>query len=277
MKISDSFQIVMTLESDYKWVLAGHDISKSAEDELAENLAVRIMEHRLRGCPHHFVAWQNKCTTGNPLSPTSQSALVAFTEKAFGLPSNPTSIASDHLEGLISQYLWYFLCLETADEPIVHNIPPGFKATDPGGDALIIHRLNTGDLMFRLWEIKKFIQRSDNSTTSANSTLTDAYQQLEAKAHEYLARYTSFGQELDPELKDFFGLLIDMWEDAKPEAAAGVALNTSRTLIPTKNFENLPLRFSRFVSPVRLMGMISAVDDFATFAIKVRRAIWKGL
>ncbi len=202
---------------------------------------------------------------------------MAFTKPAFGVPEDPERIPPDHLEGLVSQYLWYFLCHEVSKESIIKDVPPGFKATDPGGDALMVHRLENGSLRFRLWEIKKFIRRSADSTATANSTINRAYQQLQENALEYLARYTLIGQELAPELSDLFGRLVDQWIDAGPEAAAGISLNTSESLIPENGFRDMGEKFPSFVDPVRLCGMIAAVEDFAAFSVMVREFVWKGL
>jgi hypothetical protein len=275
MNISDFFELTETAKKTHVWTLACHDAERSPLEQLAEALAVKIMEHRLR--PNHFQAWQTRLNGGEPLSEKTKAIILAFTKPAFGIPEDPDSIPIDHLEGLVSQYLWYFLCKEISKEPIVKEVPPGFKATDPGGDALMIHRLGDGHLRFRLWEIKKFVRRNENATTTANPTIARAYDQLRTNALEYLARYTSIGQELDPELEDFFGSLVEMWLDARPEASAGVSINTSEICIPPNCFQDFGKKFPEYVDPVRLLGMIAAVEDFALFSTTVRGCIWKGL
>ena len=275
MNISDFFELVETAEKTHKWTLACHDGGYSPIDELAKVLAIKIMEHRLR--PHHFKAWESRLNGGEPLSGKTQATILAFTKPAFGNPGEADSIPIDHLEGLVSQYLWYFVCKEISSEIIAKEIPPGFKSTDPGGDALIIHRLEDGHLRFRLWEIKKFVRRNEDATGTTNPTITRAYEQLKSNALEYLARYTSIGQELDPELNDFFGNLVEMWLDAAPEASAGVSINTSEACIGPNSFHDFGEKFPEFVDPVRLLGMMTAVEDFALFSSKVREFVWKGL
>ena len=120
-------------------------------------------------------------------------------------------------------------------------------------------------------EIKKFVHRSESSTTTANATINKAYDQLNSNATEYLARYTSIGQELEPELKDFFGKLVDLWIDRSPEASAGVSLNTSQMNIPSDSFHSFGDHFPEFINPIRLRGMIGAVDNFTSFSQKVSR------
>jgi hypothetical protein len=179
----------------------------------------------------------------------------------------------DHLEGFVGQMLWYFLYLESPPEELVRVEPPGFRVTDPGGDALAIHRMQEGYLMFRLWEMKKC---TGGSTVS--SAVNTAYNQLNAKATEYLARYTAIGQELpDPELTGFYGQLIELWIEARPEAAAGISVATSLDHIPQRCFTTFGKHFPGFVDPIRLRGMLTAIGDFSAFALKVREFIWTGL
>ena len=275
MNISDFFQLVETKEKTHIWTLACHDASHPPIEELARALAIRIMEHRLPS--HHFKSWESCLQGGSSLPEKTKAAILAFTKPAFGIPEEPDRVPIDHLEGLVSQYLWYFICKEISKDPIIKDIPPGFKSTDPGGDALMVHRVDDGSLRFRLWEIKKFVRRTPDATTTANATITKAYDQLREHAPEYLARYTSIGQELDSELEDFFGRLVDMWTDATPEASAGISLNTSAAYIPPNSFHDLGTKFPEFVDPVRLLGMIAAVEDFALFSNKVREFVWKGL
>jgi hypothetical protein len=276
IKLIDFFTLVKTKEATYEWILANHNPEIAPEDALAELLAIKLMEHRLRGCPSHFKEWEQSYRGEKPLSPKVRAAIVAFTEPVFGPVGVEDAIPSDHLEGLVSQYLWYFLCMEMPSDPIVKDIPPGFKATDPGGDALMIHKIDEKYLMFRLWEIKKFVS-NDPKEPKANPAITRAYEQLASKATEYLARYTSIGQELGPELKDFFGQLVDLWEDASPQASAGVSINTSVKHIPENAFHDFGAKFPAFADPIRLQGMFSAVNDFSDFSKKVRRGVWKGL
>src|SRR5688572_9882247 len=117
MNISDFFELVETAENTHKWTLACHDGGHSPIDELAKVLALKIMEHRLR--PQHFKAWESRLNNGEPLSDKIRTTILAFTKPAFGNPGEPDSINIDHLEGLVSQYLWYFVCKEISGEKIV--------------------------------------------------------------------------------------------------------------------------------------------------------------
>jgi len=278
MSLITFFRLSETSTSTHIWALVTYNPEAPPEDELAQALAERIVMHQCRGSLHHYEAWKQRVENGVPLPESSRKALrEAFIGPVLGIPDEPDTIPPDHLEGYISQMLWYFLYLDSPPEEIVRVEPPGFKSTDPGGDALAIHRVQDEYLMFRLWEIKKYTG-APQSSTSANSTVYSAYKQLNAKAVEYLARYTAIGQEIsDSELADFYGQLVDLWLEARKEAAAGVSVVTSLCHVPQQCFTTFGQHFPKFVNPVRLRGMLTAVEDFSSFALKVREFIWKGL
>lgn len=274
MPLATAFRFTLTQAEAHFWSLIRHDPSAVAVDILARELADMIVKHRCRGCLHHYNAWKKRKEGGPPLSEASRKALEAFL-KPLGLPTDLDNVPLDHLEGYIGEMLWFFLEQECPNEEIVRIEPPGFKATDPGGDALVIHRAAGGYLMFRLWEMKKC-----TGASAVSSTVNIAYKQLDDKALEYLARYSSIGQELqelDPELAEFYGKLMDLWTDAEPQAAAGVCIATSLQLVPKRCFTTFDRRFPRFTDPVRLKGMLAALDDFSGFSLGVREEIWKGL
>ncbi len=274
MELINGFRFTVTKTETHFWSLACHDPAAVAVDTLAQELADMIVKHRCRGCPHHYSAWKNHKEGGPPLEESSRKALEAFL-KPLGLSSDPDSVPIEHLEGYISEMLWLFLEQECPSEEIVRIEPPGFKATDPGGDALVIHRVTDGYLMFRLWEMKKC-----TGDSPVSSTVNVAYGQLNDNALEYLARYTAIGQELqdvNPELAEFYGKLMDLWIDAQPQAAAGVSVATSSKNVPGQCFTTFGQRFPKFIDPVRLKGMLAALDDFSDFSLRVRAEIWKGL
>ncbi len=275
----DCFLLTENAASTHTWTLISHDPAVLPDDALAKELADRIVGFQCRGAIQHYHAWKAKSRGGNPLSDSARRALEAFLAPVFGTPGNPDLIPKDHLEGYVGQMLWYFLCEERRTQESICRIePPGFKSTDPGGDGLVVHRRPNATLMFRLWEMKKFVPTSDTSNTSVASTVNTAYHQLDTKALEYLARYTAICQELDdPELRMLYGQLVDRWADASDQAAAGVSVATSSSQVPQRCFDTFGQRFPRFASPVRLRGMLTAIGDFAAFSCKVRECVWSGL
>lgn len=279
MDLQNFFRQTETNASTHTWILVAHDPTKSPVEDLARELAERIVGFQCRGASHYCDVWKAKATSNVPLSNSAETALRAFLVGVFGLPGDYESIPQDHLEGYVGQMLWYFICDERKVIDSIQRIePPGFKSTDAGGDGLVIHHPPNSELMFRLWEMKKYVPRSSQVTSAVSSTVNTAYKQLDSKALEYLARYTAIGQELsDDELKDFYGKLVDLWVDASPQASAGVSVTTSASHVPTRCFGTFGTHFPRFTDPVRLRGMLTAIDDFATFCRKVQEEVWKGL
>lgn len=274
MKLRDCFLEAVNAESTHEWVLVSHNHKISPLDALAECLADKIMSDRCQACPDHYKAWKKRISDGTQLPPTSYEILSkGFIKPAFGLPNSPSQLPADHLQGLVSQYIWYFLILESDAEKIERVEPPGFAATDHGADGMVIHRLIDGRLMFRLWEIKKC-----TGTSPVSSTVNTAYNQLKERAYEYLARYTAIGQELpDKELSEFYGRLPDLWAARSSEAAAGIAVTLNFDNIPATCFTTFGDQFPEFLDPKRLRGMLTALQDFPSFSERVQEAIWKGL
>lgn len=279
MALIDCFRLTENAAATHTWALVSHDPAVLPADALADELADRIVRFQCRGAIQHYRAWKAKSLLGSPLSDSAKRAVEAFLAPVFGTPSNPDAVPKDHLEGYVGQMLWYFLCEERRmQESICRIEPPGFKSTDPGGDSLVVHRLPDTTLMFRLWEMKKFVPISDASNSSVASTVNTAYSQLDGRALEYLARYTGICQEQDdPELRMLYGQLVDLWVDASEQAAAGVSVATCLSQVPQRCFETFGQRFPRFATPVRLRGMLTAIGDFAAFACRVRECIWSGL
>jgi hypothetical protein len=267
-KLSDFFELSETAADTHSWTLVSTDPDfSSPEDELARVLADRIVEHQCRGSPHLYAAWRQRVDEGEPLSDSSRRALAeGFLRPVCGLPEEPEAVSQDHLEGFVGEMLWYFLHLEVPPEEIIRVEPPGFASTDRGGDSLAIHRVQEGYLMFRLWEMKKCVGAS-----TVSSAVNTAYNQLNALALEYLARYATVGQELPhEELADFYSRLVDLWIDARPEAAVGVSVATSHNHVPQRCFTTFGNHFPEFVDPLRLRGMLTAISDFSSFSRKVR-------
>jgi len=280
MAIQDYFQRYETATPTHSWVLVSHGAAMPPEEELARELADKIAAFQLRGAIHHYNGWKNKVDIGAPLTYSTQQALRAFFNNIFGPPGNYNAVSAEHLQGYIGQMLWFFICEERQlEESIVRIEPPGFKSTDSGGDGLVVHRLSGGGLMFRLWEMKKYVPTRVDSTTSVSSTIATAYAQLDANATEYLARYTAIGQELgdDPELSQFYSQLVDYWIDATQQAGCGVSVATSAACVPNRCYGTFGTRFPRFANQNQRRGMLTAIGDFAAFAVRVQEIIWSGL
>lgn len=283
MTLSSFFQINSSNASTHRSVLLEHDDNVSSIDDIAKVLALAIVDFRCRGLdPCFFDAWKDRVETGSILDSQKETVLRIMLVPTFGEPYQPFTGTPkqiqgnrDHLEGFVGEWLWYFLTIETAMLDIKRIEPPGFKSTDPGADSLVIHQQSNGDLVFRLWEMKKFAPSAPGQ--KVNATVTKACKQLDAKALEYLARYTVTGQELrDPELKSLYGQLVQKWVDSDPAASVGVSVVTSNDYLDIRCFRNLGTRFPK-ISNGLIEGMLTGLTDFSAFAEKVREFIWKGL
>jgi hypothetical protein len=274
--IPTAFQSVTTDARTHRWSRHTHDQSLCATEQLAAWVADSIMSCQCRGCPHHLAGWRSRVVGGAAHSPTHASALRQFVQPVLGLPDGSASVTDDHREGFVAEHLWYALVGECpGTEKVVLVEPPSFSVTSPGGDGLVIHRLDDGSLRFRLWEVKKATGESPVS-----ATVTEAYKQLETRAAIYLAQITATGEgrHASAELADHYGQLVDMWLRGEPGAAAGVAIATSAARLPSTCFTTLgTTRFVQFASPNRLRGMLTALQDFPAFARLVQETVWSGL
>lgn len=255
-----------------------HDYRIGNIDDIAITLAFEIVSFRCRRLDPRFInAWKDRVDNNSVLTREEQAVLRGMLVPTFGEPNQKftTQGKIDHLEGFIGEWLWYFLMIENTILDIKHIEVPGFKSTDPGGDALVIHKQSTGDLFFRLWEMKKFAPNQPGQRI--NSTITRACNQLNANALEYLARYTAVGQELsDPELEKFCSQLILKWIASDPTASVGVSVATSNSCLDISCFGDLGDRFPQ-ISNGLIEGMLTGLTDFSIFAEKVQEFVWKGL
>ena len=268
-----SFIRTTQAKKTHTWALQMHDPALLNADTLAIRLADRIMELRCRGAVHHLAAWRARAGGGAAPDAVTREALTAFVAPAFGLPAAPAPV--DHIEGFVAEHLWHALMSDGAqNESIVHLESPSFRATSPGGDGLVVHSDAAGALSFRLWELKKC-----TGGHTVSGTVSKAYRQLDVSAARYLAEYTAVGQRLaDPQLASLFSQLVELWIRADAKAAAGVAVHTSRVNVPGGQcFTTFGQRFPRFTNPVRLRGLVTAVEDFTLFSSRVRDRIWAGL
>jgi hypothetical protein len=196
-----------------------------------------------------------------------------FLTSVFGTPESP--VPTDHLEGHVAELLWHLLTQEAVREGLkLRNAEgPSFSVTETGGDGLAIWQSADGDLMFRLWEIKK-----DTSAGHLSRTISRACRQLNRRSEEYLAKYASVGsRQYEGRLGSFYGRLLDLWVDDSPVAGAGVSVATSRAKAPVRrSFGTLVSTFPEKAGDGRLEGLIVAIADFRDFAALVRSYVWIG-
>ena len=213
-------------------------------------------------------AWARVVGGGESYSDQERAGVIAFVKPLFGVPQRP--LPTDHAQGAIAEHLWYFLVsAPPTDAPIAVVHGPGFNATSPGGDGLVIYRGERPQ--FRLWEIKKHA-----SAAHASRTVGVAYKQLQRSAEEYLAQYSVAGQQaLDVGQARVYAELIERWVAADTRAGAGVAVATSRA--PTRAFSTYRSQFPRFPEQHCRHGVMVGVDDLPQLTVLTRERLWIGL
>ena len=267
------FRASHTKKATHKWSKHDHDVTVCLSSALAYTLADAIVELRCKRCRSHYDAWKIASQGGPRPVGHIRAGLEAWLGAAFGLPNTPLKPV-DHLQGFVAEHLWYFFMHDLAtQEGYLRIEAPGFKATDPGGDGLVIHRRRDGRLGFCLWEIKKA-----SGKKKAGTTINRAIAQLSSNAIGYLARYSASSDPLpNAEQEAFYGRLIEHWANGSEQASAGVSVVTSTHLVPKQCFEQFPKTFPSLTSPPRLNGLLTTVGDLAQFTFQVRDSIWSGL
>jgi hypothetical protein len=197
----------------------------------------------------------------------------AFVLPAFGSPADPKP--SDHLQGLVAEFLWHMLVTEqTVSGRALRNLdPPSWRTTDPGADGLAVYEMPDGILIFRLWEIKKNVGKAHVSVTIGHAS-----KQLTLRGLEYLAKYTAAGSHsAETDLAVLFGSLPTLWLDDDWRSGLGVAIATSSHKTPTrKSFGGLRTAFPTMAAGHRLEGLLVGIADFPDFALSVRSHVWNG-
>jgi hypothetical protein len=192
----------------------------------------------------------------------------------FGLPEKPGS--PDHIEGLVGEYLWWVIVSEFDHgwHVVVPSDGPSFLPTEPGGDGLLIHRHPSGELAFRLWELKKHSTKS-----SPKAAVKRACEQLNDKAIEYLAKYAADATDrgvADAELKRLYASMAMEWIGRGQSATVGVGVATDQD--PHGCFSDVHTHFDpAFHRPGGLEALATLLRDLPAFAIEVRDEMWTPL
>jgi hypothetical protein len=254
------------------WFLGRLEVGHPDVRIAAWRVARASMLHRCGATPAYEL-WEQCVMRGSSLTAADRRRVDPFLTSVFGTPESP--VPADHLEGHVAEVLWHLLTLEaTRGGRTLRNAEgPSFSVTETGGDGLAIWQLDSGGLVFRLWEIKK-----DTGAGHISRTISRACRQLERRSEEYLAKYASVGsRQHGGELGRFYGLLLDLWVDDDQAAGAAVSVATSRSKAPVRrSFGTLVSTFPEKGHDGRLEGLVVAIADFGEFAAVVRSYVWRG-
>jgi hypothetical protein len=254
--------------------IAGASASDARLRRAAEMIAEDAMQLRCGKSPVLDV-WRGRAAGGPPHTLKDRRAVEAFVTDTFGLPSAPGT--PDLLQGFVAELVWHRLVRERTapgdGRTLIHVADLSWSAYQQGGDGLVVYEIVGGELVFRLWEIKKH-----DSAAHLSRTVGRACKQLSSGALRYLAQFTAYGSELEGDLGRLFGQLVPLWLNDDPRAGVGVSIATSTEHAPKRRaFGGVATAFPQFTGVGQREGLVVAVADFPTFATTVREVIWTGL
>ena len=205
-------------------------------------LADAAIRWRCRGAGAIYARWRDAVCGTSTLSADERRSVAPFVRSVFGLPEAPPEPV--HLRGWIAEFIWFRLAAAMPSHSarqVRHIEGPSFHATEPGGDGLVVWSdANDNELHFSLWEIKHYA-----GLGAVSPTVKSAYDQLDIRALEYLAKFTSIeALANDPELAPLSAQMVDLWGDADDRCGVGVAVATSETNVPRRCFTTMGQVFS---------------------------------
>jgi len=235
-------------------------------------VAERVMRLRTGVATATFAAWKAVAEGGEFPEGTGPEIVEPFVRSTFGLPDEQGD--DNQTQGYVAEVLWYMLAEEQElhDRELVWLKPPDSEVTSPGADGFVVYREN-GELLFRLWEIKK-----KDGSASVSRTVGVAYAQLQNEADRYLALMASPSNVPGgDEVTALFGELVPLWKRADDRAGVGVAVATNEADLPKRAFTTMHKQFPDFAAGSRLEGCLVGIGSLADFANEVRRLVWTGL
>ncbi|MBL1120492.1 hypothetical protein JK364_50610 [Streptomyces sp. 110] len=248
-------------------------------------VAEAIMRDRYGRRTQDFALWRSfalgQITT---LDDRQRRLLTTFATPVFK-PQAAGAKKHHGVAGHVGEWLWYLLHEESPHPQgwlNAHLSVPKVNVNDGGADGLIIHRTTAGqtpELVFRLWEMKKFTGQ-DNSLSA---TVTGAFQQMKSSGDLYVMSISGWGDRAltnDPELGDFVASMLDLWIDGDQASGAGVSVATNTAAVPDpprRAFSTAHQHLDHLKHSGQLEGLVIAIDDFEDFARHVQELVWSAL
>ncbi|WP_405889801.1 hypothetical protein OG427_07050 [Streptomyces sp. NBC_00133] len=259
--------------------MGGH--SDSERGAVAWIIAEALMRQRCGKVTRAFDSWRAATLGGAPLTGQRRQLVTAFAEPVFK-PQNDPAVKPHHgVPGHVGEWLWYLLALESPDTPArarEYLTPPKDNVNDSGGDGLVIYRSRSGagpELLFRLWEMKKYTGKDDSVT----DTVRGAWDQLSEHGISYVISQIAWAdREVSGDVGVFVSEMADLWLEGHPSSGAGVSVATNTSAAPKQRaFTTSHERIPHLRHDGQLEGMIVAIDDFPDFARHVQELVWTAL
>lgn len=219
--------------------------------------------------------WRQRRDGGAQQTGSRLATIQTYVDIAF-----KQNVNRDHLQGHVAELLWSRLVQERRvsrdGRHLVRAHPVKADPLEPGGDGLVIYMDGHGNLVFRLWEIKKH-----DATNRVSGTIRRASNQLLNRGHEYLAKLAGPETLIDHDgpLAQLYADMVELWFDRSERAGVGVSVGTSADQAPERatTFRSLQTAFPEFNHPGQVESIVIAIPDFAQFADRVKEIVWSGL
>ncbi|MFV1992206.1 MAG: hypothetical protein ACC652_15845 [Acidimicrobiales bacterium] len=276
--ITDHFDVSHT---DYgTHVGTAWTLRPGAADIAALEVAESIVEVTVVD-PARINAWKTRHDGGADHADTQARILQSFVRRAVGLPGATVGQAGyrdpHHVQASVAEHLWYQLTLVSHDHLGVCLLidHPKWYVTAPGPDSVTIFRPESGDLAFRLWEIKKH-----SPASNVRRVVKEASGQMAIRGAEYIAEIVSVllkQDGLSEEMMEFVKHMPDAWDGTDSVASAGVSVATDYGGYSTRALKPMPVELPMFAGNKRLVGLVAEIDVLADFSRLVQEHVWKGL
>lgn len=260
------------------WKSAHLQRSDPANTDIAACIvASSAVDWRCVGARALFERWSDAINARAKLDPGDVLAFEAHIEHVFGTPSKARDAV--HRRGWLAEFVFYMLAEKIGEAPgrsLLAVDGPDWHATKPGPDSLVLWRQSTGEVEFRLWELKHTV-----GGTPVSTAVTDATSQLKTNAMKYLAQLTSIAargsRHLPNDVRAVYGDLVELWSSGSDASGIGISVTTDDVSVPTRCFSRVAKSFPALTSMSQVEGAVVGIADFAAFANTVRDRVWMPL
>ncbi|MGA1827298.1 hypothetical protein [Microbacterium sp.] len=265
-----------TVESKVEYVIGGLGLIDATREVVAQLIADDAMVVACGASPV-LDRWRQRRDGGPAATGPQLEAVKAFVAIGFGNPGSPKNV--DHVQGHVAELLWHRMVAERTvcrDGRTLVDAPPiKADALEPGGDGLVVYGDLDGELVFRLWEIKKH-----DASGAVSKTINRAAKQLRKRGHHYLAKLAGPATlTAQGALGELYDGMVDLWFERSERAGVGVSVGASSEHRPRGRnaFKSLRTQFPEFAAAAQTESIVLTIPDFPEFADRVKEVVWSGL